>query len=152
MLPLLEGELGGLAGLTSGWLKLPRWLDELPYVGRPDGTGLLDEYPVDGDLYPIGGFEAPTPPLKFDRPPLPLLFGIRAAGRLSPGRSKLRLRIEDAPLSAGREPNPLVGRGIFAMEFPMRLLPGSILPTPLVVESQKWFETNLLCPWTKKPL
>ena len=51
-----------------------------------------------------------------------------------------------APFLAMLEVNPLDGWDRFASEFPMCLLAGSMVPNPLVLESRKWFETNLECP------
>jgi hypothetical protein len=93
-----------------------------------------------------------TPPLKFDRPLLPLLLKVPPVGRLSAVCAELRLRIEEAPFLADWEFNLLAGWDIFAAAFPMCLAAGSILPNPLVLESQKWFDINIACPWAKKPL
>jgi hypothetical protein len=50
------------------------------------------------------------------------------------------------------EVNPLDGWDMFAIAFPICLLAGSIVTNPLVLESRKWFETNLMCPLKKIPL
>ena len=130
---------GGLKDLpvvpTPGWLKPPQWLKELPYVGRLNGTPPLREYPVDGGLYPVGGLTPLTPPLKFDRPLPPLLPAITPVERFTPECSKLRLRIEDAPLLATWEVNPLDEWDVLAVAFPICLLAGSTVPKPLVLGS-----------------
>jgi hypothetical protein len=110
---------------------------------------LLAGYPVDGALYRAGGLEPLSPALGVDRPPIPLLAEIAPAGRL-PACSRLRLTIEEAPLFAILDVNPLDGWVMFAVAFPICLLAGSIVPNPRVLESRKWFETNLECPLTKK--
>ena len=99
--------------------------------------------------YPVDGLTLLTPPRRFDGPLLPLLLEIPPIGRLS---AELRLRIDEAPLLAAWELNPLAGRGILAAAFPICLPAGSILPNPPVLESQKWFEINFWFPWAKKPL
>lgn len=110
---------------------------------------LLARYPVDGALYPVGGLEPLSPALGLDRPLIPLLAESTPGGRLL-AFPRLRRTIEEAPFLAILEVNPLDGWDMFATEFPICLLAGSIVPNPLVLESRKWFETNLECPLTKK--
>ena len=113
-------------------------------MDRPKPIAPLREYPVDGGLYPVEGRAELIPPLIFDGPPSPLLPEVTPVGRFNAVCSELRLRIEDAPLLASRELNPLVD--LLAKAFPRDLLAGSIVPNPLDLESQKWFEINLRFP------
>ena len=122
------------------------------YVECPKDPALPAEYPVDGDLYPVDGLTLLTPLLGFDRLALALLLKVPPVGRLSVVCAELRLRIEEAPFLADWELNPLAGWDMAAVAFPICLAAGSMVPNPLVVEFQKWFEINAWCPWKKKPL